>query len=516
MNHTTDREKTQAKSRDAPDNAALARAEAIAAWVEREKRNPEPVPLKPIPLLPCVTPYRHQVRAYNLGLVLQAFAAFMDMGSGKSLTMVAVTGRRYLDGKIRRVLIVAPTSVCAVWPAEYDRFAAFPHRVTLLLGDRGKRVKALNTLTTPVPPGAVDPLRVAVINYESTWRLEKELKAFGADMIVCDESQRIKGHATNQSKAMHALGKTAKYRTILSGTPMQNDPRDFWSQYMFLAPQILGPNFYAFQRHYTIMGGPGNHMMLGTRNMDELTRKVHSIAYRVTKAECLDLPPKTFETLTVPLPPRAMAQYLRIKKESYLQLEHGEVTANNVLVRLLRLQQITGGFLTDDDGNRQQVSTAKLDALADILADHVQERGNKLVIFARFIAELEAIEALVAKLGIVSVSIRGEVPVKQRGALVRQFQEDPACKVFIGQIDAAAEGITLTAADTVVYYSVNWNLSKYQQSQDRIHRIGQANQCTYIHLVAPGTIDEQILAALQRKEDLARSITDNWRHFFEE
>lgn len=501
---------------DATLDDAQAQMERVERWVEREKRNEEPVPLKPLPVKDGIQLYKHQVRAYNMGLVLQTSAMFMDMGTGKTITMICVAGRRYLDGKVKRLLVVAPTSVCAVWPGELDKFAAFPHRVALLLGDRAKRVRELKGLCAPMPRGVVEPLRVAVINYESTWRLEKELIDYAPDMIICDESQRIKGHATSQSKAMHRIGKEARYRVILSGTPMQNDPRDFWSQYQFLNPTVFAQTFYAFQRRYTIMGGPGNHMMLGTRNLDELTRKVHSIAYRVTKAECLDLPEKMYEDRIVALPEESMRLYKQIRRESFLQLEQSEITASNVLVRLLRLQQLTGGFLTDDAGVKKAINTAKLDALRDILEDYVQEGGGKLVIFARFIAEVEAITELVERMRIGHVVISGSVATGRRGELVSRFQTDRATQVFIGQIDATAEGITLTAADTVVYYSVNWNLAKYQQSQDRIHRIGQANRCTYLHLVVPGTIDEQIMGALHRKEDLARSITDNWKDYFKE
>ena len=441
-------------------------------------------------------------------------AFFLDMGTGKSLTTVAVTGRLFLDGHIRRVLIIAPSSVCPVWPAEYRRFADFSHRVTMLLGSRDRRLEALKRLKAMHDDSSA--LCVAVINYESTWRLSKELTAFGADLIVCDESQRIKSPTAQQSKAVHRLGDLARYRMILTGTPIQNDTRDLWSQYRFLAPEVFGKSYYAFVNRYTVLGGYGNHQYLGPRNLEELTRKAHAIAYRVTKAECLDLPEKMYEDRTVELEDEALALYRRVQKESYAVLDDGqEVTAGIVLTKLLRLQQITGGFLTDDDGRTQCVSTAKLDATEDIVCSLCVDEGKKLVIFARFRAELDALqerfEKLLAPLGLKYVEIMGDVPLKRRGEIVSQFQEDPATRVFVGQIDACAEGITLTAADTVLYYSVNWNLAKYMQSQDRIHRIGQRNRCTYLHLVVPETIDHKIQAALRKKEDLAKTVVDNWR-----
>ena len=447
-----------------------------------------------------------------------ACALLLDMGTGKSACVVAITGRLFLDGRIKRVLIVAPSSVCAVWPSEYERFAGFEYRVGVLLGDREKRLKELERLQRPATLGRGEPLRVAVVNYESSWRLEDELKAYNADMIICDESQRIKSHTEAQSKALHRLSDHAAHRVILTGTPMQQDVRDIWSQYRFLEPRLFVPSYYAFQQRFCVLGGYGNHQYLGARNMDELMRKMHSVALRVKKSECLDLPEKSFEERPVPLEPSAMELYRRIQKESFAELASGgEITENNVLTKLLRLQQISGGFIWDDDGKMLPVSDAKLDAASEIIQTLCVDEGRKLVIFCRFTAEFNALcerarDILGEKLRL--VAIRGGVASEQRGELVAQFQNDQNTRVFIGNIDACAEGITLTAADTMLYYSVNWNLAKYQQSQDRIHRIGQGNRCTYIHLTAPGTVDTKIMAALARKEDLAKCVVDNWRDLF--
>lgn len=506
---------------------AIKDARRTAQYVERTKVSEDATPIAGIPIKPDVTMYKHQVRAFNIALAHfgywshsnlmpgGAVAYFMDMGSGKTMTTVAVAGRLFLDGQIKRMLVVAPSSVCAVWPSEFRKFAGFPARVGVLLGDRDKRISTLRYLTAPALPGTGDPLRVAVINYESTWRLEEELAKFKADMIVCDESQRIKSATAQQSKAMHRLGAGVPYKMILTGTPIQNDTRDLWSQYRFLSPGVFCPSYYNFLKRYAVMGGVGNHQYLGPRNLEELTRKAHSIAYRVTKAECLDLPEKMFEDRAVELEDDAKKLYRRIQRESFAALEGGEqVTANNVLTRLLRLQQITGGFISDDDGELRSVSTAKLDALEDIVQSCCVDEGNKLVIFARFRAELAAIRERVAKVlgkNLKQVAIWGDIPIPQRGAIVDQFQTDPQTRVFVGQIDASAEGITLNSATTTVYYSTTWNLAKYQQSQDRTHRIGVRSNCLYIHLVVPGSIDHKIMAALKKKEDLAKSVVDNWK-----
>jgi SNF2 family DNA or RNA helicase len=440
------------------------------------------------------------------------------MGCGKTLTAIAVAGAGFKLGKIKKVLIVAPTSVCAVWPKEFQEYADFRYTVKLLLGDKKKRIKALDDLEA-FPFTA---MKVAVINYESTWRegIFDRLLEFDADLIIADESQRIKTHDASQSKAMHQLGDKARYKLILSGTPVQNEAIDIFSQYRFLDPTIFGPNFYAFRSRYAVMGGFNRKQIVQYRDLDQLIKKEHSIAYRVTKEEALDLPEQTFENRYITLDTKERNLYDRLRRDSYAELsDGGTITATTVLTKLLRLQQFTGGFLVEDDAVKPQlVSTGKLDALADILQDYVIEGKKKLVIFARFLPEIHEIEKLCEKVlmkhGLHAESIYGGIPKESRGAIVREFQETPECMVFIGQIDTAGTGITLTAADTCVYYSVNFNYATYSQSLARIHRIGQHHPCTYIHLVVENTVDSTILDALSKKEDLAKTVVDSWRDYF--
>jgi SNF2 family DNA or RNA helicase len=428
------------------------------------------------------------------------------MGCGKTLTAIAIAGRLFLDGKVKRLLVVAPTSVVSVWPKEFAEYAAFQHSCVPLEGDAKKRIKALNETA----PG----LDVKVINYEATWRMIESLIAWSPDMIICDESQRIKTASAKQSKAMHKLGDQAKYKLILTGTPVQNAPLDFWSQYRFLDKNIFGNSYYAFKTRHAVMGGYGNYQVLGYRDLGDLTRKAHSIAYRITKADALDLPPETDETRHTELEPEAKRVYKQIARESYAEIESGEVTAANILTRLLRLSQITGGYLNTDEGRTHEVSRAKLSALEELLEDVVLGEEKKLVIFARFVSEIAAIRKLIQSKGIQYAWIAGEIKMEDRGEMVRSFQEEPEIKVFIAQIQTAGLGITLTAADTAVFYSLDFNFANYSQARARIHRIGQRSACTYIHLIAPGTVDEKIMEALASKEDMARRVVDDWRSYF--
>lgn len=487
--------------------------------IDAERLAEDPAPLLPYPVKANL--YKHQIRGANMALrafgALDAktpgggFGELFEMGCGKTLTTIAVAGALYNLDKIDRVLVVAPTSVCSVWPHDLNQFATFPWEARVLLGDKKKRLKALNELEN----WPFKALRIAVINYESTHRegIFEALAAYKPDLIVCDESQRIKNPSAAQSKALHKLGDAAPFRMILSGTPVQNNAVDLYSQYRFLDPAVYGANFYAFKNRYCIMGGYGQHQIVGYRNMDELVEKEHSVAYRVTKEECLDLPQQTFINRYVQFTDAEQAIYEQLRKSSFLELETGEnVTATTILTMYLRLMQLTGGFLTADESTRpKQVNTAKLDALADIVDDYVVDAGKKLVIFARFRAEIAAIENLLRLRKIQYGSIYGDVPMEERGKIVDDFQTNPDTKVFVAQIQTAGLGITLHAASTAVFYSYDYNYANYAQALARIHRIGQRLPVTYIHLVVDGSIDEKILAALENKEDMAKTVVDSWR-----
>ena len=353
-------------------------------------------------------------------------------------------------------------------------------------------------------------LQVAVINYESAWRLEDELAAWAADIIVCDEGHKIKTHNIAASKCMHRLGARAQYRMLLTGTIITNKAIDIFSPYKFLNPAVFGNSYYTFRNRYFDMTGYGQHVPVLKANMSkELSRRIHSIAFRATKAECLDLPETTEMVRTVELEQQAMRLYQQLVRDSYTQIKGGEITAANVLTRLLRLSQLTGGFLRGDETDRlEHVSSAKLGALSDIVDSAAQE-GGKLVIIARFLPEIDAITAMLDRKAIGFSLITGAV--KDRDEQVRRFQADPDVTVFVGQIATAGLGITLTAADKMVFYSLDYSMSNFEQTKARIHRVGQRNPCTYMYLVAEGTVDSKVLNALRDKADLAKSLIDDCR-----
>ena len=309
---------------------------------------------------------------------------------------------------------------------------------------------------------------------------------------------------------MHRLGAKAGFRLLLTGTPVTNKAIDLFSQYKFLDPSVFGNSYYAFRNRYFDMTGYGNYTPVLKGNMEgELIQRMHTIAYRATKAECLDLPETTDIFRRVELEPQAMRLYWQLVRDSYAELGKGEITLTNVLTKLLRLSQLTGGFLgSDESPATEQVSSAKLDVLEDLI-DSTLEENRKLVIIARFVPELHAICSLLEKKGVRHSLIMGGVT--NRDEQVAQFQNDPAVPVFVGQIATAGLGITLTAASTMVFYSLDYSMSNFEQTKARIHRAGQRMPCTYIYLLAAGTVDDKVLAALKDKANLAKALVDDCR-----
>ena len=470
------------------------------------QNNPSlPMPIK-------VRPYLHQQAAFDFacrkfGLLpsdsrSRGVALLMEMGCGKTLTSIGIAGILYQFGLVNRVLVVAPLSILGVWDEEFASMAAFPFSLTVLKGIGEKKRQQIREVSG-------DGLQVLVVNYESARILEKELLQYDADLIIADEGHKIKENRSKQSRAMHSLGDRASYRLLLTGTLITNKELDVFSEYRFLNSRVFGTSFYAFRNQYFDMVGYGNHIPRFRQWMlDDFLRRMHSIAYRVTKAECLDLPEVTEEVVPVALEPKAMKAYRELEQDSFTELKDGEITAMNVLTKLLRLSQLTGGHVTDDDSGDHRISTAKLDALSDIL-DSAADQGQKAVVMARFVPELNDIEELLQKKKIPYAVVRGGV--KDRAAEVARFQNDPECRVFVGQIAAAGLGITLTAANMMVFYSLDYSMSNFDQAKARIHRVGQTKRCHYIYLTCTGTVDRKVLRSLRSKVDLAKMLVDDYR-----
>ena len=480
------------KALDLARTASQQRSKAASIKENNFKKAPLPIKTKP---------YEHQDKAFQISQTLDQSALLMEQGTGKTLSAIATAGHRYNNGQIKKLLIISPLSVSYVWENEFIKHADFDYSlVNLAIVKTKKKDKKLEELGSG--------LQVVVINYESSWRYIDRLTKWNPDMIIADESQKIKGGRKKQSKGLHKLGDIAQYKMILTGTPITQGPLDTWSQYRFLNPDIFGRRYVSFRDRYAIMGGFKGHEVIGYKNLEELAEKAHSIAYRVTKEEALDLPPTVDQVIRVQLSSEAQKIYKEMEKDFMVTFSDEKIsTAPIILTQLLRLQQITGGFLHTEDKTVERFDSSKLTAVRDLLSDLPSDK--KIVIFARFSPEIKALKEISQDLGNTTLTLEGST--KNRGEVVRSFQDDPKVRIIIIQIQTGGLGITLTSADTAIFYSTTFSFADYEQAKARLHRIGQHHPVTYIHMIAEDTVDEDILDILRGKGDMAKLIVDSMR-----
>jgi SNF2 family DNA or RNA helicase len=485
-------------------------------------------------------PYKHQKDLFYQTRESESFGFLWEMGAGKSKIIADSAGHLYGGGKITGLLIVAPNGVARNWiineipkhlPDHYERIMAY--WASSPTKDEASNLKALQ--------GNKSGLRILSMNVEAfaTDRGKKFAMDFLCSfrsMMVIDESTTIKNHSAVRTKAILKMAIQAPYRRILTGTPVTNNPLDVFTQFYFLDPEILHcGSFYAFQSQYAIMkemslkDGKRFKTVVGYQRMDELQKLIAPHSHRITKEECLDLPPKIYQRRYVELSKNQIRLYDQLRKEVIAKLDGQFITAPLALTKILRLQQIVGGFWTpeevvDDNMTYEQLmdptysvpellrepvaideKNPRVEALIEVLSEVT---SGKVIIWARFRAEISAIASAVkAKWGNVAVEYHGGVKSQDRMDAISRFQEDPTIQIFIANAQSAGMGLTLTAATTVIYYSNSFNYSDRAQSEDRAHRIGQVKPVTYIDMIAANTVDEKIIKALQEKQDYARIIT---------
>jgi SNF2 family DNA or RNA helicase len=447
--------------------------------------------------------WKHQLAAYWFANNLQAAMFYMGMGTGKSkVTVDLIINKGY-----QRVLIVCPKSVLTVWPKEFkkhaghDRYAVMP----LTKGSVMMRTEAAEFFMKL--QNTKGNQAIVVANYEMVWRPPFDSFAINFakfDLVVCDESHKIKAPGSKVSMYFSKLADKVPNRLCLTGTPMPNGPLDAYGQYRFLDKGIFGTSYALFRTHYAqTVPVNGGHMVVGYINQDELHDKFYSIAYRADR-DVLDLPPAIHQTREVELSPKTQKIYDQLEKDFYAWVEFEnrqghEVSISNALTKLLRLQQICSGFVPSDDGTTIQTGTEKLDALKDYLDD--LEPREPVVVFCRFRLDLEAVHEAAKKTGRTSSELSGSN---------NQLQEwqDGKTDILAVQLQAGGVGIDLTRACYCVYYSVGFSLGDYEQSLARVHRPGQDRTTFYMHIVAVDTVDEKVQEALDKKKKIIESILD--------
>jgi len=468
-------------------------------------------------------PYAHQLTALEKSWDKTEYGYFMEMGTGKSKVLVDNMAMLYDKGKINGAIIVAPKGVYRNWYSQeipnHLPSHIQPKMVLWTALTSKKKDKEYQTLFE-----TGHDLHILIINVEAL--STKKGLDFAAKFMRChktmlaiDESTTIKNPNAKRTKSILTLGKEATYRRILTGSPVTKSPLDLYTQCGFLNSYLLGyDSFYAFRNRYANMidrnfGGRRVQLIGSYKRLDELADKLKAFSYRVLKDDCLDLPDKVYVRREVDLTDEQTKAYSTMKSAALASLKGKMATAPHVLTQMMRLHQITCGHLRNDDGTITEIKNNRLKELVELL-DEVE---GKVIIWANYVYDIENIVKVITdEFGADSiVQYYGAISSEQRQENIEKFQ-DPNSKArfFIGNPQTGGYGITLTCANTVVYYSNGYDLEKRLQSEDRAHRIGQNKSVTYVDFIAPKTIDEKIVKALRSKIFIANTIMDeDWREW---
>ena len=459
-------------------------------------------------------PYKHQLTALEKSWNKETFAYFMEMGTGKTKVLIDNVAMLYDKGKIDGVLIIAPKGVVKTW-YEQELPTHLPDHIenVTVLWQSNITKKQQEKLETLYEIGTA--LHILIMNVEalSTDKGVKFATKFlnsHRSMMAIDESTTIKTPTAKRTRNIIDLGNHAKYRRIMTGSPVTKNPLDLYTQCYFLDPFHLNhSSYYSFRNRYAIMKtmhvrGRSIQVVHKFQNLSELSDIVKTFSYRVLKEDCLDLPPKNFMKRHVSLTPDQKKVYQQMKKQALAVLNGKVTTTMTVLTQLMRLHQITCGHFTADDGTTQAVESNRLNELMGVL----DETEGKAIIWANYQLSVgEIIQRIIKEYGEDSyVHYYGLTSQEERQDHIRKFQNDPKCRFLVGTPQTGGYGITLTQANTVIYYSNGYDLEKRLQSEDRAHRIGQTKNVTYVDLIAEDTVDEKIVEALRNKINIASEV----------
>jgi len=459
-------------------------------------------------------PYAHQTTALEKSWNKKVFAYFMEMGTGKTKVAIDNIAMLYDNGKINGVLIIAPKGVYKNWYSQEIPIHLVDHiHPKTVLWQAMINQKQQKLLDTLFETG--NDLHILIMNVEafSTKKgvdfAARFLNSHNTYMAI-DESTTIKNPGAKRTKSIVALGQYAKYRRILTGSPVTKSPLDLYKQCEFLDEYLLDhSSYYTFRTRYAVMrkahfNGRSVEIVVGYKNLGELSDKIKPFSYRVLKDDCLDLPKKTFMKRIITLTAEQEKVYKQMKEMALAQLNGKLLTTANALTQLMRLHQITCGHFKANDGSIQIVKNNRLSELMDLL-DEVE---GKAVIWAHYQYDVQTIiEAIKKEYGDDSVvDYYGKTPNDERQDNIKKFQEDPRYRFLVGTPSTGGYGITLTAASTMIYYSNGYDLEKRQQSEARIDRIGQTKPMTYVDIICEDTVDERIVKALRKKINIATEI----------
>jgi len=459
-------------------------------------------------------PYKHQLKALEMSWNRETFAYFMEMGTGKTKVLIDNMAMLYDKGKINGALIVAPKGVIGTWYTQELPTHLVDHIENVSVLWQANITKAQSRkLGNLFKTG--EELHILIMNIEA-FSTQKGVDFAGKFMLshktlmVVDESTTIKNPKAKRTKNILQLADRAQYRRILTGAPVTKNPLDLFTQCYFLSPYHLDhQSYYSFRTRYAIMktahiSGRSIQLVAGFKHLNELSEKLKLFSYRVLKEDCLDLPDKIYMKRIIELTSEQKQVYEQMRKEALATLNGKTVTTMVALTQLMRLHQITCGHFAADDGTIQTIKNNRLNELMDVL----EEIEGKAIIWAHYQYDIKTIMKEIAKIhgpGSV-VDYYGLTPQDQRDMHREKFQHDPRCRFLVGTPSTGGYGLTLTAANTVIYYSNGYDLEKRLQSEDRAHRIGQHKPVTYVDILAEETVDEKIVKSLRKKINIASEV----------
>ena len=463
-----------------------------------------------------------QEEALQFALGRPACMLDMQMGCGK--TRVAIDAVMAIP-EVRCALVVCPKAVMGVWPRELAKYAdpteyvVFQRRTGETVRQTAARLWDVMAAYEDVKdvPGTPKKL-VLVVNYDSVWRkplgdyLIKLADQGDLQMVILDESHRAKAAGSKVSKYLAMLGRRVPRRLCLSGTPMANSPLDVYGQYRFLDRSIFGTSHERFLQRYAVLGGPERKFIVGFKDQQDLMERFRSIAYTCHMSDVADrvklpeaLPP---QVIGVELPKGDMATLRDLERDFVAECAGGFVTASNVLVKLLRMQQVCAGFCEVVDGpmgegEAREVNHAKADALRSVLQD--LDPAERVVVFCVFRHDLDEVRRVALLEGRPAFELSGREHTLEDWAGEGGVRDGHGGVIAV-QVQAGAEGVDMTCASHAVYFSLPHSLALYEQSKARLHRPGQSRPVSFLHLIAEGTVDEAMYSSLQRKRDVIDEI----------
>jgi len=434
-------------------------------------------------------PYQHQIEIIKHCIIEKRFALLCEMGTGKTQAIINTFDILYREGIIKKCLIICPKTIMENWTEEIRINSDY----SWIILD-GKKKQRLKNLTLQK--------QFYILNYAGMLVLKDDVDWNMFNMVVLDESSKIKNHQAQRTKIILRAFKNVPYKYILSGTPITQNPLDIFTQFKFLDEDYLGfRSFYSFRNYYAVMGGYGGYEIVGYRHLSGLKRKIARHSIQLKKEDCKELPPKIYTKRIIEMSDELKKQYKEMENNLVLEINADEqLTANIILTKMLRLQQILSGVYLNNIKNNK-----KLLELLEIIDENLGN-GNQIIIWCRFIETIKMIENAVKK--IPYSIIYGAIEDRQEQ--INKFQEGKT-KIFIGQIQTGGLGINLTKGNIVIYFENTFSLQDRLQSEARAHRIGQELKVTYVDLIYKNTIDEYILKAIKEKQDVATYLVKSFK-----